>query len=292
MPPHPIELLEQVESWQWPPATGQVLVAIFKTDQNQDMRCRAALMLGDLAIFNEQIGQALLAAVRDADQPVDVRAAAAVALGPALEQTELVGFDDLEFDPPPLPEELFEQIQETFHDLSLDPTQPALLRRRTLEASVRAPEAWHRESVEKAWKTNDSEWQITAVFCMGYLPGFEDKVLEALKSPYQMVVNEAVFTAAERGMPEVFERLATMARDGQLSDEQRFTAIGGLGAMATQESVAVLNELSTSTHEEIARAAKEALMDAQVVAELDGVEEEWPEEDDFEPERGTAGADN
>lgn len=268
-----------------------MLLTIFKTDPNPDMRCRAAMMLGDLAVFNDQIGAALLACVRDAELPAEVRASAAVALGPALEQTELVGFDDLEFDPPPLPEELFEQIQETFHELSQEPTQSALLRRRALEASVRAPEAWHRESVENAWKTNDCEWQTTAVFCMGYLPGFEDKILEALKSPHQMVVNEAVYTAAERGMPQVFERLAAMARDDKLADEQRFIAIGGLGAMATDQSVAVLTELSTSTNEEIARSAKEALMDAQVVGQLDG-EEEWPEEDDFDPEKGTAGADN
>jgi hypothetical protein len=49
------------------------------------------------------------------------------------------------------------------------------VRRRVLEASVRAPQDWHQEAIREAYSSGDESWRLTAVFCMRFVRGFKDQ---------------------------------------------------------------------------------------------------------------------
>ena len=76
----------------------------------------------------------------------------------------------------------FHRIQASMHKLYGDPATPKEVRRRIVEGSVRAPQEWHAEAVRKAYADGDPEWKQTAVFSMGYVPGFNAQILESLNS--------------------------------------------------------------------------------------------------------------
>jgi hypothetical protein len=51
-----------------------------------------------------------------------------------------------------------------------------------LEASVRAPQDWHLDAIREAYSSTDEAWSLTAVFCMRFVRGFNEQILEALES--------------------------------------------------------------------------------------------------------------
>jgi hypothetical protein len=55
----------------------------------------------------------------------------------------------------------------------MDASVPTDVRRRILEASVRAPQDWHRDAIRAAYASDDDVWRLTAVFCMRSVRGFE-----------------------------------------------------------------------------------------------------------------------
>jgi uncharacterized protein (UPF0147 family) len=105
-------------------------------------RLAAAELAGDFTVINDDLADALLAVVRSADEPVQLRAKAAISLGPVLEQVETDGFEDP--DAVSITEGTFRNIQETLQQLYLDNKTPKEVRRRILEASVRAQRAGTR----------------------------------------------------------------------------------------------------------------------------------------------------
>ena len=60
------------------------------------------------------------------------------------------------------------------------PGVPKELRRRILEASVRAFEPWHPDAIRTAYASSDQEWVLTAVFAMAHIKGFDEQILESL----------------------------------------------------------------------------------------------------------------
>jgi hypothetical protein len=77
---------------------------------------------------------------------------------------------------------------------------PKEVRRRILEASVRAPESWHQNAIQAAYSSGDKDWMLTAVFAMGRVRGFDDQILEALKSADPEIHYEAVEAAGAWGL--------------------------------------------------------------------------------------------
>jgi hypothetical protein len=58
----------------------------------------------------------------------------------------------------------FAMVQESLCALYLDADHvPKNVRRSILEASVRAPQDWHRDAVRAAFSTDDEEWRLTSV---------------------------------------------------------------------------------------------------------------------------------
>ena len=113
----------------------------------------AAHMAGDLVVIDDEIAAALLETALDHDEPEELRGQAAIALGPALEEV-----DTLE-EEAPISLGVFESTQKALHSGYADASVPKLVRRRMLEASVRAPRDWHAAAVRSAYASDDPEWQ-------------------------------------------------------------------------------------------------------------------------------------
>jgi uncharacterized protein (UPF0147 family) len=62
----------------------------------------------------------------------------------------------------PITEPTFRQIQSTLQILYQDPRVPQEVRRRVLEASIRAPQPWHTDALREAYARGDPEWKLTA----------------------------------------------------------------------------------------------------------------------------------
>ena len=108
------------------------------------------------------------------------------------------GFED-DLSDPPISKKVFDRIQEALRKAYLGGEgSPKELRRRALEASVRAPQDWHREAVRTAYESGDEEWKLTAVFSMRWIDGFDKEIVEALDSPNSDIQFEAVRAAADR----------------------------------------------------------------------------------------------
>jgi hypothetical protein len=91
----------------------------------------------------------------------------------------------------------------TFRNCSVNfisTTIPKEVRRRTLEASVRAPESWHQNAITAAYSSGDKDWILTDVFSMRWVRGFDYQILEALKSADPEIHYEAC-QAATGGWP-------------------------------------------------------------------------------------------
>jgi len=138
-------------------------------------------------------GEALLSILRRGDRSEEVRGRAVISLGPILEHADTQGFEDA--DDLPITERAFHTLQESLRKLYRDANVPKEVRRRILEASVRAPQDWHEDAIRVAYSSGDEVWRLTAVFCMRFVRGFEEQILEALDTEKPDIHYEAVVAA-------------------------------------------------------------------------------------------------
>jgi hypothetical protein len=173
--------LKDTPPWEWPDGTAATLLDILRGDGGSasDLLL-AAELAGDLTVINAELVDALLAILRRSNTPEAVRGQAAISLEPVLEHADTGSFEDP--DDLPITERSYREIQESLHELYLDANVPSDVRRRILEASVRAPQAWHGAAIRAAYGSGDEAWRLTAVFCMRFVRGFEEQILEALAS--------------------------------------------------------------------------------------------------------------
>ena len=102
-----------------------------------------------------------------------------------------------------LSEEVFLDIQQSLRELFLDADVPEDVRRRILETSVRAPQNRHRDAVRAAYSSGDGAWRLTVVFCIRFISGFDDQILEALCSDAPDLRYEAVCAAGNWGLRQL-----------------------------------------------------------------------------------------
>src|SRR6202521_5674419 len=189
-----LKILQDTPPWDWPRDAGKTFQEILIDHQaDESDRVIAAELAGDMVVINDELADSLLTIIRSPDEPEQLRSTAAIALGPVLEQTDLDGFDFP--DDPPITERTFRNIQDSLQKLYFDDSIPKEVRRRILEASVRAPETWHQDAIRAAYSSGDRDWMLTAVFSMRRVRGFDDRILEALKSADPDIHYEAVVAA-------------------------------------------------------------------------------------------------
>src|SRR3984885_7218932 len=189
-----LKTLSDTPPWDWPSDAAEMFQKILNDSRAQESdRLMAAELAGDSTVINDDLADVLMAIVRDAEESEKLRAGAAISLGAVLEQADMDGFEDP--DDVPISERTFHNIQDTLHRHYLDKSNPKEVRRRILEASVRAPQDWHQNAIMAAYASGDKDWMLTAVFSMRWVRGFDSQILEALKSAEPEIHYEAVIAA-------------------------------------------------------------------------------------------------
>jgi len=272
-----LKILQATPPWDWPQGTGKRLkkVLVDRRASASD-RLIAAELAGDLVVMDDELAKTLTAVVRNAEEAAELRAKAAIAFGAVFELAYTYEFEDPE--DVPITEETFNDIQATLRELYFDVTVPKEVRRRILEASVRAPETWHEDAIKVAYDSGDRDWGLTAVFAMRWVRGFDQQILEALKSTDPDIHYEAVEAAGNWGLAAAWSHVVALVRNARTEKELLIAAIGGVGNIRPAEAREVLEDLVDSEDEDIAEAAEEAIGMAEIGGE--------GEEDEMEEDKG------
>ena len=270
-----LKTLLETPPWEWPIDAGQTFRKIL-ADQRADESDRlvAAELAGDLVVINDDLAEALLAVVGSAREPERLRAKAVISLGPVLEQSDIDGFEDS--DDVPITEHTFDNIQDSLEKMYLDIGTPKEVRRRILEASVRAPKTWHQDAIQAAYSSGDKEWMLTAVFSMRWVRGFDNQILAALKSADPEIHNEAVQAAGTWQLDAAWDHVVKLVKDAHTPKRLLLSAISAVGSIRPAEASPILVDLADSEDEEVAETANEAIMEAGLFSDLEDDEnDEW-----------------
>ena len=256
--------LKETPPWEWPEGAAATLLDILRGGRGSasDLLL-AAELAGDLTVTNAELVDALLCILRSDDKP------RWYAAGGDLPRTgaracRSEGFDDA--DDLPITERSFQEIQESLHTLYRDASVPADVRRRILEASVRAPQGWHRDAIRAAYGCGDEVWRLTAVFCMRFVSGFEAQILEALDSANPDIHYEAVVAAGNWGLDAAWPHVAALVASRKTSKPLLLAAIDAAASIRPHEALEILDDLADTDDEDIAYAihAARALAEGQL----------------------------
>ena len=265
--------INELPPWEWPENTGDKILAVLgNAGASEENRMLAVSMAGDISIVNDALATALLAIVGDTDADESLRARAAIALGPALENADLMGFDD--DDDIIVTETVFEAIQDVLEKCYRDGGCPKEVRRRCLEASVRAPMEWHTAAVRSAYVSGDPEWRLTAVFGMNYIEDFEKQILESLEDDDPDIHYEAVCAAGSWEVDGAWQHVIDLVSDENTEKELRLAAIEAAINIRSEVAAEILGPLTDDDDQDIVDAAHEAIAMAEAMLEFDDEEEE------------------
>jgi hypothetical protein len=271
-----LKILKDTPSWDWPEGAGKMFLGIIRDDQaDESDRLLAAELAGDFTVINDELADALLLIVRSGYETEELRGRAVISLGPALEYAYTDGFEDP--DDVPITEQTFHRIQKTLRKLYMDADVPKEVRRRVLEASVRAPQNWHQDAVRAAYASDDEDWKLTAVFCMRFVRGFDDRILESLDGKNPDIHYQAVCAAGNWEVDAAWSHIAALVTSEETEKPLLLAAIEALASIHPQESSEILGGLTDSDDEDIVEAAFEAMAMAEVFAEGD----DYDEDDEF-----------
>lgn len=252
-----VSYLAEVPPWEWPADAGASILEALR-DRGTDPRERlvAAELAGDLVVLDDEMAEALLTVVGSPEEGPELRAAAAMALGPVLEEIDLAYPDP---DDASVTEPVARAIRDGLHEVYLDPEVPVLVRRRALEASVRCIEGWHPAAVRAAYHSGDHDWRLTAVFCMGFVRGFDAEIVEALESGDPALHFEAVRAAGAFGVEDAWRHVRSIVRSPNVDKPLLLAAIEAVASIRPEEAQAELADLTLSDDEEIEAAVRFAL---------------------------------
>lgn len=250
--------LKDIPPWEWPPNTDKMILEVLDDDKAAGSeRLLAVEMAGDSTVICNELAEALLYIIGNERDSDELRGRAAIALGPALEYAFIDEFE--EPDEVPITEQMFHRIQETLYRLYLDETAPQIVRRRILEASVRAPQDWHQNAVQEAYTCDDETWQLTAVFCMQFIRGFEKQILESLSSKDPNILYEAVCGAGNWGIDAAWPRIAAFITEEDTEKDLLLSAIESAVQIRPLEATEIISPLLDSADEDIIDVVHEAL---------------------------------
>jgi len=270
-----LKTLLDTPPWDWPRDAARVLWRILVDQRaNETDRVVAAELAGDFTVINDDLAATLLTIAGSAGEPEQLRARATISLGPVLEQADTDGFEDPE--DVPITERTFHNIQDSLEKLYRDNRTPKEVRRRILEASVRAPQTWHQDAIRHAYSSGDKEWMLTAVFSMRWVRGFDDQILLALKSGDPEIQYQAVTAAGNWELDAAWSYIVELLNDPHSPKPLLLAAIGAVGSIRPAEAREILVDLADSDDEEIAAAIAEAMAAAEgPTDEEDDEEDEW-----------------
>lgn len=268
-----LKTLLETPPWDWPRDAGRIFQEILVDQRaSESDRLVAAELAGDFTVINDDLAYSLLTVACGADEPEQLRARAVISFGPALEEADMFGFEDP--DDVPITERTFHKIQESLEKVYRDNSTPKEVKRRSLEASVRAPQTWHKDAIRSAYSSGDKEWMLTAVFAMRWVRGFDDQILEALKSGDPEIQYEAVNAAGNWELDAAWSPIVALVNDAHSPKPLLLAAIAAVGSIRPTEAWEVLADLADSDDEEIVEAVDEAIATAEAASDEDDDEDD------------------
>jgi len=268
-----LKTLENTPPWEWPEDAAQYFLKIIGDDQaGESDRCLAAELAGDYTVINDEIAHALLLITGNPHESEKLRGISVISLGTCLTHVDMMGFEDA--DDIMISEKTIIKIQETLHKLFMDTEIPTDVRRRILEASVQAPQDWHGENVGTAFSSGEEAWRLTAVFCMRFIRGFDDQILEALSDKNADIHYHAVCAAGNWAVAAAWPHIRELVDSDATDKSLLLAAIDAVINIRPQEAAEVLGDLIDDDDEEISDAVYEALAMAEALDEIDDEEEE------------------
>jgi len=289
-----LDRLQNTPPWDWPRDADTILLKPLRDPKATAAdRELAAELAGDVTVINDDLAAALLAILRNNRESDELRGRSAVAFGPVLESVDVDGLVDPDdpVDPdgpadpasPPISDDTLHNIQETLTTLYQDTGIPKHVRRRALEASVRAEQDWHVDAIRAAYTSSELDWRVTAVFAMRYWSGFDDQILESLASDNADIHYQAVCAAGVWEIDAAWRHVLDLAMAEETEKRLRLAAIEAVAAIRPDEAGDALDELSMSDDEDIAFAVEEALAAAEAYANG------FYDEDDFDTDTANGG---
>lgn len=265
--------LELTPSEDWPDDARETVLAALRSGDPLTTE-RAAHLAWPL--IDEDMTTELLAIVRS-DAAPEIRGSAAIAFGPTLEDEHLdrLAAEGAGSAASETASALAVRIQAALREAFEDTSQPKLVRRRALEASVRGPLDWHPDAIRGIADSEDEDWRLTALFCMGNSEGFDEQVLDALQAASGDMLVTAVRAAEDLVLEDAGPRLLELAA-GDTPMDVRSAAIYALGTIRPDGAQELLEALAVADDPEVA-----SLADA-VLAEME--DDDWEDEDDEDDE--------
>lgn len=252
-----VRYLAGLPPWEWPVDAGEpILETLLDRGADSDERLLAAEMAGDLVVMSDEMAEALLTVVRGSDEPPELRGCAAIALGPVLEEIDLAYPDP---DDSTITTAVAGTIRQGLHDVYMDPEVPVLVRRKALEASVRCMEDWHPAAVRAAYHSGNEDWRVTAVFCMGFVRGFDTEIVEALVSGDPDLRFEAVRAAGAYAVEDAWPHVRAIVHSPGVDKPLLLAAIEAVAAIRPEEAGMEMVDLMSCGDREIEEAVHFAL---------------------------------
>jgi hypothetical protein len=274
-----LKTLKDTPPWEWPEGAGKMFLSILRNDKAKESdRLVAAELAGDYTVINDELAHALISILGNSEEPEELRGQAAISLGPALEQADTYGFEDA--DDILISEDTFRSVHEKLRKLYMDLDVPKEVRRRILEASVRAPQSWHENAVRAAYSSKDEDWKLTAVFSMRFIRGFDDQIVESLDSKNPDIHCQAVCAAGNWGVDAAWPHITALITSEKTDKDLLLAAIEAVAIIRPEEASEILVDLTESDDEEIVEAAHEAIAMAEPWEDEDDDDEEDEDEDD------------
>ncbi len=256
--PMDLQTLMNIPAWDWPEnAESLIRKTLTGNDADASDRLLAAEMAGEPTVMNDKMADILLSIVGNKNETDDMRCAAVISLGPALEYADTMEFDDEE--DLMISEPVFEKIQQTLRRFFMDSDVHEDVRRRILEASVRAPQDWHRDAVRAAYMSDNKDWRLTAVFCMSYIVGFENQILESLNNDDPDIFYEAVCAAGNMGVKKAWPHITRIISSPGADTDLLLAAIDAVASIRPEEAHDVIGHLVDHKDQDVVDAACEAL---------------------------------
>jgi hypothetical protein len=183
---------------------------------------------------------------------------------------------------------MFGRVNDTLRALFHEDNVPRDVRRRILEASVRAPQDWHSEAIRTAYGSGDETWKLTAVFCMRYVAGFDDEILAALSGDGDAIRREALLAAGTWGVKAAWPHVAAILGADAPDKEQLLAAIDAAAAIRPEEAIDTLERFACHGDEDVVEAAFEALAMAGHDEDAldDGLDEDDGDDEEDERDQG------
>lgn len=257
-----LKMIKEIPPWEWPADADETILEVLRNKGADDSdRLLAAELAGEIVVINDDLVEALLDIVNDSDAHYEQRAKAVISFGPVLEHADTDGFEDP--DDVSISEGTFQGLQESLRKLYMDASVPKEVRRRTLEAAVNAPQDWHRDAVRAAWAADDEEWMLTAVFCMRFLRGFDEQIIEALESEKPEIHYEAVCAAGNWELDAAWPHISRLIQAKDTDKPLMLAAIDAVVGICPEEAGVILVDLTDSDDQDIVDAVDEAMVMAE-----------------------------